>query len=393
MSKSRWRVAVVGSGSAGPAAALFLTRSGHEVTLFERAEKELAVGAGFLLQPTGLSVLRELGLAEPVLASARRIDGLYCETRTGRVLLDLKYRELRDGMCGLGTHRSALLRILLQACREAGVILEWGREITGLKKGRNGWSLQVEAGGAEGPFDLVLICDGARSRLRGQTGIPHRVDGYPWGAFWFIGRRTAEFAPGQLWQKVGSTRELCGFLPTGTDDDLLSLFWSIRLDQPQPDLEEWKSRVVALVPRAACFLEQVTSLDQLQRASYHDVRMARWHGEGIGILGDAGHALSPQLGQGVNLALVDASVLARCLAGRGLQQGLADFSRLRRRQLRFYQLATRWTTPFFQSDHIWLGWLRDLGFPLAMKTPLLRREMVTVMAGLKNGPLSRFSLE
>lgn len=201
------------------------------------------MGAGFLLQPTGLSVLHELGLAEKVLASAQRIEGLFCETISGRVLLDLKYRE---------------------------------------------------------------------------------------------------------------------------------------------------KKVVDLVPWAAAFLEQITSMEQLQRASYHDVRMARWHEDGLAVLGDAGHALSPQLGQGVNLALVDASVLARSLAAGGLHQGLADFSRYRRKHLRFYQFATRWTTPFFQSDHLWLGWLRDLGFPLAMKIPWARREMVAVMAGLKDGPFGRF---
>jgi hypothetical protein len=40
-----------------------------------------------------------------------------------------------------------------------------------------------------------------------------------------------------LWQSVGSTRELTGFLPTGTPDDLLSLFWSIRLDR----IEHWRA--------------------------------------------------------------------------------------------------------------------------------------------------------
>jgi hypothetical protein len=58
------RIAVVGSGTAGPAAAILLARQGHQVTLMERAPRRLPVGAGFLLQPTGWSVLRELGLEE-----------------------------------------------------------------------------------------------------------------------------------------------------------------------------------------------------------------------------------------------------------------------------------------------------------------------------------------
>lgn len=384
-----YRVAIVGSGTAGPAAGIFLARAGHEVTLFERAEEELAVGAGFLLQPTGLAVLRDLGLADEVLELTQRINGLYCEGRGGKVLLDLNYGELEEGLFGLGTHRSSLLRILLEALRGSGAEIRWGEEMVEMKKEDEGSFLISSEGSKEGPFDLVLLCDGAGSALRDQTGIATRVDRYPWGALWFIGKRTPEFADDCLWQCVGSTRELCGFLPTGTEEDLLSVFWSVRLDEPLPSLEEWKANLVKLVPKAERFLEQVESMGQLQRASYHDVRMKQWHGDGFAIMGDAAHALSPQLGQGINLALVDASVLAECLCELPLQEALEAYTFRRKKHVGFYQFATRWTTPFFQSDHLWLGTLRDLVFPVGMKIPYLRKEMVATMAGLKTGAFSR----
>ncbi len=381
-----YRVAIVGSGTAGPAAGIFLARAGHEVTLFERAPKEEAVGAGFLLQPTGLGVLRELGLADEVLAVTQKIRGLYCETGSGKVLLDLKYRELKEGLFGLGTHRSSLLSVLLKAFRESGGEMRWGSSIEkmSLEQGRR----YLDGGG---PFDLVLLCDGARSQLRGQSGIGARVDRYPWGALWFIGKRTPEFAADLLWQRVGSTRELCGFLPTGTKEDYLSLFWSVRLDEALPDLEGWKKKLLNLVPEAEGFLEQVESLEQLQRASYHDVRMKQWHGDRVAILGDAAHALSPQLGQGINLALCDASVLAGCLSEMDLEEALATYSRRRRKHVRFYQFATRWTTPFFQSDHLKLGELRDFAFPIGMKFPYFRRQMIAMMSGLKTGPFGQLT--
>lgn len=387
-----YRVAIVGSGTAGPAAGIFLARAGHQVTLFERAPKEDAVGAGFLLQPTGLAVLKELGLAERVLGVTQKIGGLYCETASGRVLLDLKYEELEEGLFGLGTHRSSLLSILLESFADSGGELRWGEMIEEmfLKEGRR--FLKDDAGGVEGPFDLVLLCDGARSRLREQTDIETRVDQYPWGALWFIGKRTPEFAPDLLWQRVGTTRELCGFLPTGTEQDYLSLFWSVRLDEPLPDLDQWKEQLLKLVPEAEVFLKQVESIDQLQRASYHDVRMKRWHDEGVAILGDAAHALSPQLGQGINLALCDASVLAGCLDEFELSEALTTYTRRRRKHVGFYQFATRWTTPFFQSDHRMLGRLRDLSFPIGMKIPYLRRQMIATMSGLKTGAFGQLTL-
>lgn len=391
------RIAIVGSGTAGPAAAIFLARAGHEVVLFEKAPQKLPVGAGFLLQPTGLSVLAQLGLDDALLPQTARITRLWCRTRAGRVLLDLPYAELGRDLFGAGTHRATLLDLLLAAAAESGVKILWDTPIERLSRDSSQRPVLHDAhGSSHGPFDLLLICDGAKSVLREQSGMSARVSRYPWGALWFIGKRTPEFDPQVLWQCVGSTRELSGFLPTGTSDDLLSLFWSIRLDQidhwrSQP-LDAWKRQLLSLAPQAEPFLTQIGSHAQLATAAYHDVRMKQWHGERIAILGDAAHALSPQLGQGVNLALMDAAALAESLAQNPLPQALAQYSARRRAHLRFYQFATRWTTPFFQSDHIVLGWMRDFAFPIIQRLPLLRRQMTATMAGGKTGPFTSLPL-
>jgi len=94
------RIAVVGCGTAGPAAAVLLRRLGHEVVLFERAPACRAVGAGFLLQPSGMRVLEELGILDQVLAHAAKVDRLHVLDVQGRTLLDLHYRELGQGGSG-----------------------------------------------------------------------------------------------------------------------------------------------------------------------------------------------------------------------------------------------------------------------------------------------------
>ena len=392
------RIAIVGAGTAGPAAAVFLARAGHEVTLFERAVQTLPVGAGFLLQPTGLAVLQRLGVREDLLAQTAPISKLYCRTREGRVLLDLPYQELGEGLCGAGTHRATFLEVLLKAMKQAGAEIRWGVTLERLTRDSAGRPCLHDAHGQRnGPYDLLLICDGANSTLRAQSGVQARVSRYPWGALWFIGKRTREFDEGVLWQGVNTTRQLNGYLPTGTGDDLLSLFWSLRLDavaawREQP-LERWKREILSLAPQAEGFLEQIDSHAQVAVAGYHDVVMRRWHGERVVLLGDAAHALSPQLGQGVNLALMDAAALADALARYPLAEALERYSACRRRHLRFYQFATRWTTPFFQSDLLPLGWVRDLAFPIVQAVPVLRRQMTATMAGGKTGPFSGMPLE
>ena len=64
---------------------------------------------------------------------------------------------------------------------------------------------------------------------------------------------------------------------------------------------------------------------------------------------------------------------------------LDAYSRARRSHLDYYQFVTRWITPFFQSDLAPLGWMRDLGFPLATAFPFLRRLMVRSMCGIAQG--------
>lgn len=391
------RIAIVGSGTAGPAAALFLARAGHEVTLFERAAKTLPVGAGFLLQPTGMAVLERLGLRTELLPHTAPVSRLYCRSRSGRVLLNLSYQELGRNLQGAGTHRATFLDVLLKAMPQAGATIRWGTTMERLSRDSTGRPLLHDAAGCtHGPYDLLLICDGAQSALRAQCGVPARVRRYPWGALWFIGKRTPEFHPEELWQCVGSTRELNGYLPTGTHEDLLSLFWSLRLDaMPEwkaTPLAVWKEQILRLAPQAEPFLQQIESHQQVATATYHDVIMRQWHGDRIAILGDAAHALSPQLGQGVNLALMDAAALADALAQYPLEQALPHYSATRRSHLRFYQFATRWSTPFFQSDLLPLGWLRDLTFPLMHQFPWMRRQMIATMAGGKTGPLSGMRL-
>lgn len=386
------RVGIVGFGCAGAASALFLARAGHHVDLYERAESNQPVGAGFLLQPTGMAVLKELGILTELLPLTARVDKLYCRNGASKVMLDLHYGELHPELFGAGTHRPALLGLLEKAVESAGVHLHWGAEIAQVQQHGEQRSLYDLAGTLRGRYDLVIVADGSRSGLRGQLAIPYRHKRYDWGALWFIGKRDDAFSASTLWQAVDSTDRLNGFLPTGTADDLLSLFWSIRMDRVDQwratPLDAWKAEVLQMCPQAKNFLQQITDHDDLSVAGYHDVVMQRWHSEGAVVVGDAAHALSPQLGQGVNLALVDAQVLATCLAELPLQQALKRYTRERKKHLGFYQHATRWATPFFQSDYALLGAIRDLSFPLANRIPWMRRQMTASMAGLKTGVFS-----
>jgi 2-polyprenyl-6-methoxyphenol hydroxylase-like FAD-dependent oxidoreductase len=99
--------------------------------------------------------------------------------------------------------------------------------------------------------------------------------------------------------------------------------------------------------------------------------------------------MSPQLGQGVNMALLDAEALADALrAETNLAQALARYARARKGHVAVYQALSRWLTPLFQSDASALATLRDRAFGPFGRLPLARREMLKILTGTKRGWLS-----
>jgi 2-polyprenyl-6-methoxyphenol hydroxylase-like FAD-dependent oxidoreductase len=106
-------------------------------------------------------------------------------------------------------------------------------------------------------------------------------------------------------------------------------------------------------------------------------------------IGDAAHGTSPQLGQGANLGLMDAWVLAKTIADApDLLAAFLRFERQRVPPVRYYRNASHLLTPFFQSRLAPLGWLRDAVMGPACRVPGLRTMMGSTLAGTRRGWLS-----
>ena len=225
-----------------------------------------------------------------------------------------------------------------------------------------------------------------------------RATPYPWGAVWLVAPDPGFAVDRTIHQVVDGARHMLGFLPTGlapgTDAPVVSLFWSIRADRVadwrRAGLAAWREQVLRLDPRAEPILATIGDLEGVLFARYHDVAMWPWHRERLVYLGDAAHGTSPQLGQGANLALMDAIALADArVAHPDVATALAAYSAARRRHLAYYQFMPRALTPFFQGDSRVLGWLRDRVFPWSKWLGYLRRRMVRTMCGLDRGLVRR----
>ena len=156
------RIAIIGSGTAGAAAALFLSRIGHKITLFEKVKHPEAVGAGVMLQPSGMSVLRELGLENAILESGAIVERLYATTTKGKSVLDLRYKHLGNDYYGVGIHRGVLYQSLYDAVLNQPINIEVGVDVSKINDcEREGCSLVSTDGREFRGFNLVIVAAGA----------------------------------------------------------------------------------------------------------------------------------------------------------------------------------------------------------------------------------------
>jgi 2-polyprenyl-6-methoxyphenol hydroxylase-like FAD-dependent oxidoreductase len=382
-------VGIVGCGVAGQAAASFLADAGHRVTVLERFREPRPVGAGLLLQPTGLAVLRALGLEPGALSAGARIDGLFGETEKGRPVLDLAYGDLHPEAFGLGIRRHVLFDLLHHRLLMSGVRLVADTEIVDVvREGARATAVDVQ-GSRHGPFDLLVVADGAHSLLRERLMPAARAPLYPWGCIWTtIDDSQAFGAVGLLRQRVAGSTMMMGLLPVSPDK--LTMFWSLPAADLDPnlslDLESIRDEALWLWPEAAATIEYGVAAGDFSRATYRHVALPRWNEGPVLFMGDAAHGTSPQLGQGANLGLLDAHALGRSLAEAGdLPQALSLFAQRRGPPSRFYRRASHLLTPFFQSEGWVLGAVRDAVMRHACQVPVVRPMMTTVLAGLRRG--------
>ena len=390
-----YRVAVVGLGSAGPALATLLADAGHEVTVLEREAEPGAVGAGIWLQHLGQQVLDELGVLDDLRRASRTVSRVHGLTVGGRTVMDFGYADLPGAVPALGVHRGVLFDLLRRRLARSDAELRCGVTVTGVRPGPAGTVVST-ASGDLGPYDLVVGADGARSVVRRELGVAVRDHPYRYGALWAVVDDPDRLAGAELRQVLDGTRRYFGVLPTGSTQ--ASIFWSAPTDARSPDLATWRDEARPFAGPCEPLLERV---ERLLPAHYRDVvvrtpyRVAE--GGAAVLVGDAAHAMSPQLGAGTSLALADAWSLHRALSDPAtrpeLATALAAYARDRAAHVRWYQWWTRLMMPVFQSGLTPLALPRDALGPGLGRIPVVRRQLVATLTGDRTSPWGSWSVD
>ena len=337
------RIAIVGAGIGGLAAAALLARAGHAVRVYEQAPRFARVGAGIQMAPNAVKVLRLLGVEERLRSVAFQPDlALSREWDSGKVTGELKLGgdvEARFGAPYLFLHRADLHSAIESAVPPGTVRL--GMKLTGLDQNAREATLTF-ADGTRVHADAVIGADGAHSLLRELLlGADRpRFTGRIAYRTVFPAERLGAARPASVRTKWwGPDRHMVVYYVTAARDELYFVTsvperaewmtpesWSAR-----GDLEELRAAYAGFHSEVQALLRAASEVHKW--GIFERDPLPCWREGRVVLVGDACHPMTPYMAQGAASALEDAAVLARCIAEAdedGLEQAFALYEATRK---------------------------------------------------------------
>jgi 2-polyprenyl-6-methoxyphenol hydroxylase-like FAD-dependent oxidoreductase len=352
---SKGTIAIIGGGIGGIAAGVALRQSGFAVRVFERAHELREAGTGIVLWPNATGILHKLGALSEILSQGHVSTRFLVRSHSGHSLMDIN-TAVAD-MPAVGVHRADLLRALAELLPRECVCL--GHELIAVRFAGRKVRLEFSNGetflceglvGDDGIHSSVRRLLGGRKAsyrgyviFRGLVEAPiSLVQGHN-GESWGLGRRFGILAAGK--------NKICWYATANTSDP--QLLADDRKQRLQELFAGWHDPIPQLIAAAA-------PGDILLNPACDHRTSRLWSKESVTLLGDAAHALTPNLGQGACMALEDAFVLAQCLApSGGVSQGFRRYESLRFSHVRNAVLRSRWIGQVGQWENRLITSLRD----------------------------------
>lgn len=355
------RVLITGAGVAGLSCAVAMRRAGDvDVTVVERSSEVAAHGGtGIAIPPNGARALRQVGLpVDDLVTGGSRLRSYRFLDTAGRALTsaDLTRLWLSEGEPYFAVHRRSIYDALLEAMGDQAIEFGTTAEAAAEDLERDE-PLEVVISGPGGArrerFDLVVGADGIRSRLR-QALWPDLPP--PRSLGWSTWRCVVDHEPSESDAQVVYSGLGGVFLYIPLGPERVYVYAAHRQVEAAPAAASG-GHGRALVDRFGGFgapRSLFDSLGALPDDAFHvgpleEVPHERLGAAGRGralLVGDALHACSPNMAQGVSLAAEDACVLAD-LVSRGGTEGLAErFWNRRLPRIRHVQELTR------KRDHL-----------------------------------------
>jgi 2-polyprenyl-6-methoxyphenol hydroxylase-like FAD-dependent oxidoreductase len=338
---SKGHAEIAGAGLSGLTMASALALRGWSVRVHERGRELREIGAGIYLWENALRALEAVGAYEAVAAAGERINSPELRDHRHRLL---QQEWLRDGRL-YTIPRRALHGALVDAAKIAGVEILTNSAVAGATAEG---TLEL-ADGTSLPADLVIGADGVHSRVRETLGLTAKITNLRDGCGRHLIPRTAE-DPVNIAQEEWSGGRRIGIVPSSPE-------WTyIFLCCPESDTEGIQQQPfnrrtwLESFPSFRSQLERIPDMPEGRWSAFYDVVTWGWYRGRAAIVGDAAHAMSPNLGQAACVAMTNSVGLAQALDVHDIDTALKVWQRSEKpvvdrvqRYSRFYgRIGTGW---------------------------------------------------
>ncbi|MBF7688230.1 FAD-dependent urate hydroxylase HpxO [Acinetobacter rathckeae] len=311
------KVVIIGAGMAGLTVGIALKKFGHEVAIYEQAEKILPVGAAISLWSNGVKCLNYLGLTEQVKRLGGQMNDLaYIDGHSGDTMTAFSLAPLvkEVGQKPYPVSRAELQNMLMDEFGHENIHL--GKRMTQLTQ--QGDSVQVEfADGTQVETTLLIGADGTHSITRAYVlgeQVERRYAGYVnWNG---LVKASNDVAPLEQWTTFVGEGKRVSVMPVA--DNRFYFFFDVPLpvgleNNRATYKSDLKGYFDGWCPQVQQLIDQIDE-QTTNRVEIHDIEpFLQFYKGSVVILGDAAHSTTPDIGQGGCQAMEDAVYLARSL--------------------------------------------------------------------------------
>ncbi len=354
------RILVVGGGIAGLTLTGLLQQRGFKPTLVEQIPEYGTIGYVIVLWPSGSRILKGLGVYRSLLDVGLQFTTYNVSDERGQMLHSYSVQNVIEKYGPmLSTYRPDLINVIKEAVDPDSI-----RMSTTVDKidQTNDEVYVTFSDGTEETYDLVVGCDGVRSKTRDLVfgDVPLSYSGMTGWSFWVKPNIAKTLQIAEYW----GTGKFFGIWPT---KGRLSVFTSIRDNVQEPDpvesridrIQENFKNFGGLVP---AILEGLNDPNEIFHGYYNDLRMKKWHKGRVVLVGDAAHAILPTAGGGVSMAMESAAVLVDelCRAdSKYIEQAFESYITRRRSRVDKIQNQSRMMSKFAFADSRLVSSMRD----------------------------------
>ena len=310
-------VVIIGAGVPGLALALALRQRDVSTLLLDARRNVENVSRGLTLQPNGLEALEKLGVLDKIQRAGSKTQVFEIRNSKGTLLLEADYGLLHHPQNYLLTVNASELDLALRyRAEESGAEVVWGARFQDLVRNNGqvrGVSFETDEGKDQVNASVVVGADGSQSRVRDAMGVKAETKKYPDSFIAGLAGSVREFeGRARQYQDPGI---MLGVMPAGRDTTYF--FYSVgarSFDEIKKEgIDRVKEELVRLAPEASAAFASIQGWTGLGYFTPSYTKVRRWVDSGVALLGDSAHTFHPHAGQGLNLSLQDALVLAEVI--------------------------------------------------------------------------------